>query len=257
MCLATVRRLVGVVLVVGVLGDRASPDAAAEGTATTMAAAAAATAERFGARDRLVYMRIPKTGSKTTVALLQTGWLFGGDPTLLNVGCHAHHWIGSNQNDCAAAALILASLLNNTAKRIGAFAERAARDEVRQRQSGGGDAGGGAPADAATATSADGTDDDDPRRACAFSGHCSYEVRKMRPRRAAPPESVSSSPSLSKRMFRCAIVHPTRGSWRRPSPPSSTDSFSSASVVQMIASKGTTAAATTSGRGKKCGGRPP
>ena len=39
--------------------------------------------DALGARDRLVYVRVPKSGSKTMVALLQSGWLFGGDEGVL------------------------------------------------------------------------------------------------------------------------------------------------------------------------------
>ena len=110
--------------------------------------------DALGARDRLVYVRVPKSGSKTMVALLQSGWLFGGDEGVLNTGCHAHEWLGNWQQACGHGAGLLRRVLNNSASRMGASLEAAARDSMLSR--------------GLTPPSSD-----DPRRACAFSAHCS------------------------------------------------------------------------------------
>ena len=57
----------------------------------------AARPEPLRPTDRLVLVRIPKTGTKTLAALMRSGWLFGGGAS---DGCRGHRWLGGSQITC-------------------------------------------------------------------------------------------------------------------------------------------------------------
>ena len=57
--------------------------------------------EPLGPSDRVVYLRIQKTGSKTMVALLTSAWLFAGNGSVTkDAGCLHHAWVGGSQAAC-------------------------------------------------------------------------------------------------------------------------------------------------------------
>lgn len=68
--------------------------------ACTAAAALNSTAQ-LGPSDRVVYLRIQKTGSKTMVSLLTSSWLFAANGSVTkDAGCLHHAWVGGNQAEC-------------------------------------------------------------------------------------------------------------------------------------------------------------
>ena len=103
------------------------------------AAAALNSTLQLGPSDRVVYLRIQKTGSKTMVALLTSSWLFAGNGSVTkDAGCLHHAWVGGSQAACERNTAPFTNALATDSMYRGLWArkmsERARRASARARR---------------------------------------------------------------------------------------------------------------------------